>query len=430
MAKAEPASRGKVADAARLPRQPTTLPHANHKETGADKVVKGEAADSAPWSEPTNGLRARLALRRSAVVNGTPILTTYLELQNVSDVSNPMKIAWRRNGMVFRVVDADGSELSKAMGPYSGHVFPGQDLVLPYDSTMSFSISCSGLGIPADKAALIDLGGSINWIIEDDEKDYYMEASFQIPQSKRKLDDPTRPWHGRIELPRIQIPLKAPRLNHASIGELIEELGIQMLGKDAAASVRAARSLSMVEDERVIPWYLKAMDTNSYSLKFRALDRLAMFKSDEAFRGLKKAMATQGPDIGNCTTEALAAGSASNIRHAAAGALSRSQHPDAKRLLLSMWNDPYDGVRITVLHALGKMDSEESLELLRRMAKDADETVRNEAKRYLKLRYEPRSSLPLSPSPSAEPICTATARSGPRATGRLPPGTPHHRACP
>ncbi len=319
-------------------------------------------------------------------MNGTPILSTYLELQNVSDVGNPMKVAWRRNGMVFRVVDADGTELPKAMGPYSGGGFHAHDLVLPFDSTLSFSISCSGLGIPADKAAVIDLGGSINWVIEDDKNDHYFEASFQVPRSKRERDDPTRPWHGRIELSRIQIPLKAPRLDQARIGELIEELGTQMLGKNGTVSDRAVRSLSMIEDERVIPWYLKAMDTDSYSLKFAALSRLARFKGDEALRGLKKGMKTRGADIGNCTTDAGAAQSANNVRHAAAGALSRSQHPDAKRLLLSMWNDPYDGVRITVLHALGKMASEESLELLRRMAKDADERVRNEAKRYLKLR--------------------------------------------
>jgi hypothetical protein len=272
------------------------------------------------------------------------------------------------------------------MGPYSGAVVPGHDVVLPFDSTLSFNISCRGLGVPADKAAVIDLGGLNNWIIEDDEKDHYLEASFEIPRSKRDPEDPTRPWHGRIELPRVRVPLEAPQMDQAKTGELIQELGIQMLGKDGTASERAVRSLSMIEDERVIPWYLKAMDTDRHGLKCAALDRLARFEGDAALRGLKKGMATRGSDIGNCTTDAVAAQSAAGVRHFAACALSQSPHPDAKRLLLSMWDDPYDGVRITVLHALGKMDSDESLELLKRMTEDPDESVRKEAQRYLKLR--------------------------------------------
>jgi HEAT repeat protein len=74
-------------------------------------------------------------------------------------------------------------------------------------------------------------------------------------------------------------------------------------------------------------------------------------------------------------------------------ALSRSPHPEATKLLLSLWQDPYYAVRIDVLHALGKMDSAESLELLRKMSTDTNETVRNEALRYLKLRMEkPKAS--------------------------------------
>ncbi|MHC4248117.1 MAG: HEAT repeat domain-containing protein [Planctomycetota bacterium] len=325
-------------------------------------------------------------MKRSEVFNGTPMIATYLELQNVSDVGNPMKVAWRRERMDLRVVDADGRELPKAMGPYSGGGFHAHYLVLPFDSTLSFSISCRGLGVPADKAAVIDLGGMNNWVIQDDANDHYLEASLQVPQSERGRDDPTRPWHGRIELPRVRIPLEAPQVDQARTGELIQELGTRMLGKDGTASERAVRSLSMIEDERVVPWYLKAMDTDRYDLKCAALDRLARFKSDEALRGLKIGMTTRGADIGSSTTDAVAAQSAAGVRHFAACALSRSPHPDAERLLLSMWDDPYDGVRITVLHALAKMDSEESLELLKRMAEDPDESVRGEATRYLNLR--------------------------------------------
>jgi HEAT repeat protein len=64
----------------------------------------------------------------------------------------------------------------------------------------------------------------------------------------------------------------------------------------------------------------------------------------------------------------------------------RSPHPEAKKLLLTMWNDPYREVRVIVLEALDKMHTKESPELLKKMSHDADEGVRNQAVEYLELR--------------------------------------------
>ena len=174
----------------------------------------------------------------------------------------------------------------------------------------------------------------------------------------------------------------------AKPGELIQQLGKKLLATNWAVSEEAVRTLSLIDDPRVIPWYVKALDTNRYYLKYAALDRLARFPGDTALEGLKKGMKTQGADIGNCSTPEVAARMADNIRHYAACALSRSPHPEAKKLLLGMWDDPYSGVRVTVLHALGKMNSVESLALLRKMTQDPDEGVRSEALRYLRLRTE------------------------------------------
>ena len=53
-----------------------------------------------------------------------------------------------------------------------------------------------------------------------------------------------------------------------------------------------------------------------------------------------------------------------------------------------MWDDPYYGVRVDVLHVLGKMDTPESLEMLKKMSHDPEKIVADEALRYLKLRAE------------------------------------------
>jgi hypothetical protein len=334
------------------------------------------------WSETVNGMCARIFLKRSHVSNGTPILATYLVLRNVSDVANPMKLPWSDARLMFQVVDGAATEVPNWNGPYDGSVTIPVDLVLPYGSELSFDISHHGMGIPGDKGALIDLGSSDNWIIESDRGEFYLKARIEIDKPKQDRDGSMRVWHGRLELPPAVIPLTPEAIDASTLGKRIDQLGSRMLAPDS----RVSRELSLIDDPRVIPWYVKAMHTDSYDLKFAALDRLSRFEGDEAFRGLKKGMSTQGADIGNCSTPEVAASSANNIRHSAANALARSPHPEAKRLLMSMASDPYSGVKISVLHSLGKMDTQESLELLKKMSRDSSESVRNEAVRYLKLR--------------------------------------------
>jgi len=94
-------------------------------------------------------------------------------------------------------------------------------------------------------------------------------------------------------------------------------------------------------------------------------------------------MATQGDDIGNTRTAALSNSSAKAVRHVAANALARSPHPQAKKLLFSMHEDPATSVRITVIQAAAQWETPESLALLKRHTQDEDHGVRNEAIRLL-----------------------------------------------
>ena len=74
---------------------------------------------------------------------------------------------------------------------------------------------------------------------------------------------------------------------------------------------------------------------------------------------------------------------AENIRTAAAGALSRSEHPKAREYLMAQYRDQAEGVRITVLHALAARPLDETKPLLLEMAKDESPRVRELAQRYL-----------------------------------------------
>ena len=128
-----------------------------------EEAKSGAAAakpEQSAWSAAVNGLQARLMLKRTAVVNGTPIISTYLELRNVANVGNPMLLRGANAKQEFKVIDADG----RALPPPASMEFDGKtggiggiDLVIPWHGTLSFDISGCGLGIPADKAGLIDL---------------------------------------------------------------------------------------------------------------------------------------------------------------------------------------------------------------------------------------------------------------------------------
>jgi hypothetical protein len=157
-----------------------------------------------------------------------------------------------------------------------------------------------------------------------------------------------------------------------------------LLSKNGNESAEAQRQLSLIDDDRVIPWYVKAVATDDYELKFAALDRLGRLNSAEALAGVKVGMTTQGKDIGNCTTAAVAEQCAENIRVEAAHALARSPQPDAKRLLMTMAEDPSKSVRLTAMQSCAAMNTPEGWAIVSKATNDADEMVRGEAARLLK----------------------------------------------
>jgi len=342
--------------------------------------------DDAPWSETSNGLRARLFTRLSHISNGTGIVVTQLELGNVRALKNPTLVTMHLKDIAYRVTDADGRDVPKTGLPFSSPVVDPIELVMPHDSSIRFRVGPLGFGIPPDQAALVDLGPNFGAVLPRDGKAYYLSAVLDIPEVREVRGDRGKLWHGRLDLPRVRIPTEPEPLDAATLGPLIDQLGARMLGANWDDSEEAVRQLSLIDDPRVVPWYVKAMRTDSYDLKSHALERLARLEGDAALLGLRIGMTTQGGDIGNCATAAGAASCAENIRGGAAGALARSPHPQAKALLLSMEEDPAMSVRLTVVHAAARMNTPESLALLERRAKDSNATVRGEAARLLELR--------------------------------------------
>lgn len=165
----------------------------------------------------------------------------------------------------------------------------------------------------------------------------------------------------------------------AALGEVIEHFGAQLAEATAAESDYLANdrkasgaltALAFLEDKRVVPHLAAVMklDTRRFDgLKFRAAHALSKYDDDAALAALVE-------NMGDADDQ---------MRQSVAGALSVSPHPRAWARLLSMRRDKYVGVRLTVVHALGKVKSEDTSALLREMSGDEDEDVRREARRYL-----------------------------------------------
>ncbi|MEZ5943534.1 MAG: hypothetical protein R3C18_19230 [Planctomycetaceae bacterium] len=163
-------------------------------------------ADEEPWSDTVNGFRGRMEMRVKDNINGTPVLNVYLTLENLADIVNPQQLHWDSNYLSVRVVDADGQELERANGPYSGGRHQNVDLTLPYDSSLTLNVSQSGFGIPKDARALIDFGPHHTWVIAaDDSTAYFLEATVTVPEVKG--DRRKKSFrHGTLKLPAVRIP--------------------------------------------------------------------------------------------------------------------------------------------------------------------------------------------------------------------------------
>jgi hypothetical protein len=169
--------------------------------------IASDAEDSS-WSKPVNGLQAQITMKETQVVNGTRIVSAYLTLRNVSGITGSMMVEFNSSKLSVQVVDEMGNELSRPEAvSYSGGRYMAADLLLPYDSSLTFNVSQSGLGIPKGKTALLDFGPKDCWIIDAaDGKTYFLKGTLTVEESKKATDE--RSWRGTIEIPKAEIPLR------------------------------------------------------------------------------------------------------------------------------------------------------------------------------------------------------------------------------
>ncbi len=162
-----------------------------------------ELDDDVEWSQPVNGLRARLMVL-PAKETDSPFCRVMIEFENVGDNGGQKRIRFHPDKFKLRVVNAEGRELPNANGPYDGSSPTWESLLLPYGGTTRFPFNMAGLGYRPEDKAIIDIGPPHVWIIPQDGSTYFLTGEFTVekePGNHRHKD-----WNGTLELPPVEIP--------------------------------------------------------------------------------------------------------------------------------------------------------------------------------------------------------------------------------
>jgi hypothetical protein len=155
------------------------------------------------WSEPINGLQARLELVEKPRLHGVRWLVPYLELRNVRDLANPMEVDCSGTCLKVELVDANG-KIRDWSGSRSGpHADPGT-ITLPMDSELRFSLECRNWGIPKDAEAMVSTDSGAWKFANEDNGKYFIRAKLSAEETQPNW----KQWYGEIQTPLVPVEWK------------------------------------------------------------------------------------------------------------------------------------------------------------------------------------------------------------------------------
>jgi hypothetical protein len=310
-------------------------------------------------------LKVTLVPEKSEIMAGEPVFLAY-QVENLSDTNLSLLVGGdyrnrlgRPERFTVTIRSAEGQSLPVPdPGPSFGGLGGAQPL--PAHGKFGTALFLSDWGVITSPGVYsISARRTLN-LIPEGSKWNYGASTYDISTS-------------------VDCSIKVVPADHQRMGELIDRLG-----KDLLAGKRGSmQKLCAISDERTIPYFRQAAESRDYELKVEALAALGKFGSEEAIKVLEKGLATTWQDIGNCKNQHQAESMAENIRTAAAQALQCSQAEKSHQVLIAHLHDSSPQIRLTAVHLLGSMKTEEAAERLKTMTNDSYALVRQEAARYL-----------------------------------------------
>jgi len=175
----------------------------------ASPIIQTDPQAVGAWSSGVNDVQGRLLFAIDGKVNGTTMTRIYLELRNVSDTVDPLKVDYGTGeGLRLEVVDSRSKKVAPDNGDAFDAMIPGPlEVTLPHDSSLRFLISVSGYGIPKDGGMMLELSTASQGPIllpSESHETYFLQGTFSVAVSK-KLSSWQR-WHGMLTLPPVRIP--------------------------------------------------------------------------------------------------------------------------------------------------------------------------------------------------------------------------------
>jgi len=206
---------------------------------------------------------------------------------------------------------------------------------------------------------------------------YYINVKRHMGFSNSESSETGKPKYSMVA--DVTAKFTVVPVDENKMGAIINSLGSVMLDISDPSCTESATALASIHDKRVISYFAEAArkfsgfefgfdHTSETIISTKAIAALARYDDDRAIQALEAVMNSSGQDT----------------RLDVATAFGNTPHKDGIKLLLKMQDDPYYFVRLRVAQGLEKVNTKESLVVLRKLLKDENEHVRNAAKETLK----------------------------------------------
>jgi hypothetical protein len=162
------------------------------------------------WSQPVGGLRARLELRSEAGgATDTPMAHTWVVLENVSDVGNPMELYWDDDHLFSFTLTDDTGAPARTGGMAASIMSPGPYwLVIPFESSVRASLTVMGYGVQPHGRLFIGLPAMHAWELDAGDAHAYQLAA-RLRVTAPPPADHRQAWSGELDIPPVALPAAA-----------------------------------------------------------------------------------------------------------------------------------------------------------------------------------------------------------------------------
>ena len=158
------------------------------------------------WSPVVHGLRGRLIVTATTDVIHRPQWKLELELQNVTDLAEPISLSANLPSQMVELVleDEAGKPIPRAAVPGNEITPPPYVLNLPVASTLRMTLSSEAIAY-GTKIPLLRPFAFQAWWLPAKHGKLYLSAKLRPAAGGRKIDSPNE-WTGELALPRVALP--------------------------------------------------------------------------------------------------------------------------------------------------------------------------------------------------------------------------------